>query len=252
MATETQSLSGRRALVTGASSGIGAATAKLLAASGARVAIHYHRGRDAALELMEQIKVSGGEAMTLAADLVSPESRRTLVPLAIAALEGLDLLVNNAGAIIEPQPILELTESAWAQSFALNVDAPFFLAQQAFAHMVTRGGGKIINLSSIGVKYGGSATSLHYSAAKAALETVTHGLAKAGAPHQILVNAIRPGVIATPFHAQVAPEALEKRIQMIPLKRAGTAEEVAQMVLYLASAAGDYITGQIFAISGGD
>lgn len=247
-----QILAGKRVLVTGASSGIGAETAKLLASCGARVIVHYHHHKDAALNLVETIMSSGGEAVALCADLLNHESWHTLILQSIESLNGLDALVNNAGAIIGAKPILDLDRESWEQTFTLNVKVPFFLAQQAFAYMQKNRGGKIINISSIGVKYGGSSTSLHYSAAKAALETVTLGLAKAGAPYNILVNAIRPGFIATPFHASASPDAVERRIGKIPLQRAGDPLDIARMILFLLSPSGDYITGQIFSVTGGD
>jgi 3-oxoacyl-[acyl-carrier protein] reductase len=118
--------------------------------------------------------------------------------------------------------------------------------------MKSHGGGKIINISSISAKYGGSSKTLHYGAAKAALETLTVGLARAGAPYNILVNTIRGGFIETPMHQKLGRENLEKRIAMIPLKRAGKAEDVARMVLFLASKGGDFITGETLAVTGGD
>lgn len=252
MTLDSKRLAGRRVLVTGASSGIGAATAALLAAEGAAVVVHYNHHKHAALGLAGKIRADGGQVVALAADLLDHRAHCELVPKAIKALGGLDALVNNAGAILSARPILKLTEADWRQTLALNLEAPFFLAQRAFAHMQKHGGGKIINLSSIGVKYGGSPTSLHYSAAKSALETVTLGLAKVGAAHRILVNAIRPGIIRTPFHTRSPRHELRRRIRLIPLQRAGTPEDVAQMILYLLSPAGDFITGQIFSISGGD
>lgn len=239
-------------LVTGSSSGIGASTAQLLASEGALVAVHYRRHEDRALKLVGDITKAGGHAVALRADLLDGSSRRALVPQAIAALGGLDALVNNAGRTIGPGTVVEISETSWRDTFTLNVEAPFFLAQQAFAHMQQNGGGKIINISSIGVKYGGSPTTLHYTAAKSALETVTLGLAKAGAPFGILANVIRPGVIQTPVYEDTPLDVMARRIEQIPLRRAGTPDDIAQMVVYLLSRAGDYITGQTFSITGGD
>ena len=243
---------GKRILVTGASSGIGTATAELLAAEGAVVGVHYHRKKADAQKLIEKIRSAGGQAEGFEADLLSREARARLVPEVIERLGGLDSLVNNAGAVIGSVPFLELDETAWGQTFLLNAESPFFLAQAAFRHMQKAGGGKIVNISSVGVKFGGSSRTLHYSAAKAALEAVTLGLAKAGAAHRVLVNAIRPGVIATSFHTIKSKEEWDARVQLIPLKRPGSPLDVARMVLYLLSPAGDFITGQVFTVSGGE
>ena len=124
---------------------------------------------------------------------------------------------------------------SWDKTFHLNARAPFFLAQSAFEYMKDHGGGKIINISSISVKYGGSSQTLHYGAAKSVLETVTLGLSKAGARHNILVNTVRGGFIDTPMHQKLGRNNLEKRISMIPLKRAGSPKDMAGMILFLAS-----------------
>jgi len=245
-------VAGKRILVTGASSGIGAATAELLAAEGAAVGVHYHRKKAEAQKLIEKIRAAGGLAEGFEADLLNREARARLVPEAIERLGGLDGLVNNAGAVIGAVPFTELDESAWDQTFLLNVESPFFLAQAAFSHMQKTGGGKIVNISSIGVKFGGSPRALHYSAAKAALEAVTLSLAKAGAAHRVLVNAIRPGVIESSFHTVKSRQEWEARVAQIPLKRPGTPLDVARMILFLLSPAGDFITSQIFTVSGGE
>lgn len=250
--SDDASFAGKRILVTGASSGIGMETALRLAAQGAAIGVHYHRHRDAATSVVEQIRRSGGSAVALCADFLDRDRTRALVPEAVEALGGLDGLVNNAGGIPRPRNILEVDDADWDQTFELNVHAPFVLAQGAFAHMLGHGGGRIVNISSIGVKFGGSPTSLHYSAAKAALESLTVGLSKAGAPHGILVNTIRPGVTATPSWASTPDDALDQRIALIPLKRAGTPEEIASMIVYLLSPSATFITGQMFAVSGGE
>jgi len=172
----------------------------------------------------------------------------------IEVFGSIDILVNNAGGIYGNKNFLEIDEDSWNQTFTLNVTAPFFLARDAFSFMKLHGGGKIINISSISAKYGGSGTTMHYGAAKAALEAITRGLAKAGAPYNILVNTIRGGVIDTPFHEKIQRDRknLEERINLIPLKRMGKPLDIARMALFLASEAGDYITGEIFTVAGGD
>jgi 3-oxoacyl-[acyl-carrier protein] reductase len=252
MTADAGKVCGKRILITGASSGIGAATAELLAAEGAVVGIHYRQNKDAAQTLLEKIRDGGGRGCLFEVDLLNQEARARLVPEAIKRMEGLDGLVNNAGAAAKPMAVLELDEPAWQETFRLNAEAPFFLAQAALKHMRKVGGGRIVNISSIGVKFSGSPSTLHYAASKAALETITVGLAKAGAPHGILVNAIRPGVIETAFHSDKSETEWQARIDLIPLKRPGSPLDVAQMVLYLLSPAGDFITGQVFAVSGGE
>ncbi len=244
-------LKGKRVLITGASGGIGTSMVRLFAAEGARIGIHYCRNERQARALHCEVTRRDGEAVEFHGDLLDPQECLRLMEAFVKQFRGIDVLINNAGAVFGPRHFLELAETSWDRTLALNARAPFLLAREAFRHMRRRGG-KIINISSIGVKYGGSPQTLHYAAAKAAMEALTRGMARAGAPYRILVNTIRAGFIKTPFHDTMGRTNVSQRIQLIPLKRAGQPIDVAQLALFLVSEAGDYMTGEVFTVSGGD
>lgn len=246
-----ENIKDKKVLITGGSGGIGSCMSLLFGKYGAVVGVHYNKGEDEANQLIQQIKKAGGRSHGFKADLLS-ESGEELVQAFITHFEGIDVLVNNAGAVVGFEDFSELNMESWEKTFRLNAQVPFFMARKAFSYMKENGGGKIVNISSVAAKYGGSSRSMHYGAAKAALEAETIGLARAGASHNILVNAIRAGFIDTPFHQKLTSKNVKERIGLIPLKRAGQPEDVANMALFLASQGGDFITGQILAVSGGD
>jgi 3-oxoacyl-[acyl-carrier protein] reductase len=250
--TMFDAIRGKRVLITGSGSGIGACMAELFAAHGAVVGVHYHSSGEKAKEVEARIRKRGGEATLLQADLLDPEACAGLVPRFIAETGGIDVLVNNAGGVLGHPHFLEMDRASWEQTLALDLTAPFFLAQAAFAHMKDHGGGRIISISSIAAKYGGSPRTTHYGAAKAGVEAFTKTLAKAGAGHGILVNAVQPGVIDTGFHRKIGRASLADRAKQIPLGRPGTPLDVARLCLFLASEGGDYITGQVLGVTGGD
>lgn len=247
-----ENLTGKRILVTGASSGIGACIAGLLGSCGAFVGVHYRDNEKGAQDIAGNISKQGGKAELLQGDLLLASVRTDLLKSFADTFGGIDVLVNNAGGVYGPKHFLELDEESWDNTLALNVKAPFFLAKGAFSLMAEQRGGKIINISSISAKYGGSPQTLHYGAAKAALDSLTVGLASAGARYNILVNSVRGGVVDTPFHKKMGRNSLDDRIKLVPLKRAGQPLDIARMVLFLVSEAGDYVTGEIFTIAGGD
>jgi len=245
-------LENKKVLVTGATGGIGTGLVRMFAAKGAVVGIHYHKNKEQAELLVREVESNGGQSGSFQADLLS-SGGADLVNAFVERFDGIDVLVNNAGGICGFEDFLELDESDWIKSFQLNAQAPFFLAQRAFTWMKKNSGGKIINISSIAAKYGGSARSLHYGASKAALEAVTVGLARAGAPHNILVNAVRGGFIDSPAQQRLSSQKnLKERVKLIPLQRAGQPEDIASLVVFLASGAGDFITGEIMTVAGGD
>jgi 3-oxoacyl-[acyl-carrier protein] reductase len=242
----------KRVLITGGASGIGACTAELFASFGASVGIHYHSSGAEAQALAQRIGKKFSTPVLIRADLLTVKGRESIVPTFVDQAGGLDVLINNAGSIIGTSHFLEMDQDSWEKTLSLNLTAPFFIARSAFSHMKDHGGGRIVNISSIAAKYGGSPTSIHYGAAKAGIEAVTRTLAKEGAQYNILVNAIQPGVINTGFHKKIGRSSLDERVKSIPLKKAGTPLDVARFCLFLASDAGGYITGQTYGVTGGD
>lgn len=253
--TSRPSLRGKRVLVTGAGSGIGAAVARAFGFDGAIVGLHY-RSDPAVIEtLRAEIAGRGGQAFPIRADLAHPAEVTRLAHDFLAQAGGIDVLINNAGGVEEYIDFRDLSEESWTRTLTVNAQAPLWLIRAVWPAMVAGDGGRIINISSAAVRYGGSTKGIHYVAAKAALETITLTLAKDGARHSILVNAVRPGLTATGNHRKIdgyTDEDYARRAALVPLGRAGRPEDVAAMVAHLASADGSFITGQIITVAGGD
>ena len=245
-------LTGKVALVTGASSGIGRATAKMLAANGVHVAINYHRNAAGAEAARADIVNAGGRAIAVQADVAQANDVETLVKRTVNELGAVDILVNNAGSLIERLRILELTEERWDEVIDLNLKSAFLCCRAVVAPMMERKSGAIINVSSIAGRTGGALGSIHYSTAKGGLITFTKGLAKELGPFGIRVNAVSPGVIDTHYHEQFStPEMMKGYVAGIPLGRVGTPEEVAAVICFLASSASGYLAGETIEINGG-
>lgn len=245
----------KKVLITGASGGMGTSMAKLFASYGACVGLHYRSGREKAMKLLKEIRENSGKAELFQGNLLDQSVRKNLVKSFVKIFGRIDVLINNAGAIYDYKHFSELDEKSWDCTFGLNVKAPFYLSASAFQHMKETGGGRIINISSANVKYGGSARSLHYNSSKAALDNLTIGFSREGAKYNILVNSIRCGVIDTPMRTKIKgynESNFKKRIELIPLKRVGQPIDIARMVLFLASESGNFITGEIFTVAGGD
>jgi 3-oxoacyl-[acyl-carrier protein] reductase len=246
-------LKDKRVLVTGASSGIGAAIAKLFGSHSAKVGVHFNSNIDGAERVAETIRNGPGNAESFQGDLLEESVRRGLVGRFISRFGGIDVLVNNAG-YFSYKHFLDLDEADWDKLIALYIKAPFTLMQKAFLDMRDRRWGRIINISTVGLKYGGT-HNMNYSAPKAAMEAMLLGFAREGAPCNVLVNTVRCGLIDTPMREKVpdyGEERFRERARKVPLGRAGKPIDVARMVVYLASSGGDFITGQTFAVSGGD
>lgn len=244
--------SGKVALVTGASSGIGRATAEMLAANGARVAINFHRNQDGAEAARAKITGAGGSALAIQADVRQAGGVQSLVEKTVNEFGPIDILVNNAGSLVERLRILDLTEERWDEVIDLNLKSAFLCCKAVAASMMERKTGAIVNVSSIAGRTGGALGSIHYSTAKGGLITFTKGLAKELAPFGIRVNAVSPGVIDTQFHEIFStPEMVKAYIAGIPMGRVGTPAEVAQVILFLASGAAGYLAGETIEINGG-
>jgi 3-oxoacyl-[acyl-carrier protein] reductase len=245
-------LNGKVALVTGASSGIGRATAEALAANGARVAINFHRNDAGAEAARAEILSGGGNAIVVQADVTQASEVESLVEQTVTELGPIDILVNNAGSLVERLKILELTEARWDEVIDLNLKSAFLCSRAVAGSMMERKTGAIVNVSSIAGRNGGALGSMHYSAAKGGLITFTKGLAKELAPFGVRVNAVSPGVIDTQYHEQFSsPEMMKTYAGMIPLGRVGTPAEVGKVICFLASDAASYLAGETIEINGG-
>lgn len=241
-------LSGRRALVTGANTGIGQAIAVALAQAGADVAL---AGRSEPGETLAAIAATGRKALDIRADLGSTAPLGDVIERAVNELGGLDILVNNAG-IIRRDDLLDFTEADWDAVLDTNLKSLFFLSQAAARHMAGQGSGKIVNIASL-LSFQGGIRVPSYAAAKSGVAGVTRAMANELAPKGVQVNAIAPGYIATNNTAALQADETRNRqiLERIPTRRWGRPEDIAGAAVFLASPASDYVTGQILAVDGG-
>ncbi|WP_246638409.1 SDR family NAD(P)-dependent oxidoreductase [Rhizobium laguerreae] len=247
-----EDLNGKAILITGASTGIGAAAAVGFARSGSRVAIHYNQREAEANTLAERIRQDGGVAEVVHGDLIHPAVATEVVNSAAEALGGLDVLVNNAGAVLRRAPFEELDDDLYQTSLNLNVASVIKASQAALGHFSLTHGGSIINVGSIAGVNGGGPGWGHYAGAKAYIHNLTKSMANALASRNVRVNAIAPGLIDTPFYSELPRERLEAAVKNIPMGRLGVAEDCVGPLLFLASpSVSGYVTGQIIHINGG-
>ena len=249
----TIELSGRTALVTGASIGIGRATALALARCGADVVITYLTRPAEAAQTVQAISEAGGKAVAMQVDVSDPVQVDKVVAQAAAHLSGhIDILVNNAGSLIKRVPIAEMSAEHWRKVMAVNLDSAFYVTHAVIPYM-NKGWGRIVNISSVAGRNGGGKGAAAYSAAKGGMLSLTWGLAKELGPRGITANAITPGLIlGTAFHPQFStPEVIAATIAGTPLGRGGTPDDVAGAVLFYVSELGAFANGDVAEINGG-
>ena len=241
------------ALVTGASSGIGYETALALGKAGARVGLNYRSNRTGAEKGVEQIRNAGGEAIAIQADVSQAEEvDRMFQQLAGAFGDRIELLVNNAGQWMDRCPLVDCTDAQIDQMWQVNARSVLLCCRAAARKMIAQREGSIVNVSSVVGHSGGGGGTLPYAAAKAAVNTLTRGLARELGPHGIRVNGIAPGVVDTPMMTgRVGPELRAKVEAMTPLGRLGEPREIASAILSLLSPASSFISGTILDVDGG-
>lgn len=246
-----QDLKGKKVLVTGSSSGIGAATAELFAQQGAFVGVHYNQTEDGARQTLAKVK-SLSDGWLLKADLRNPQQAADMVNRFAEQADSIDILVNNAGTMLQRVNIADSSVEFFDNVFDTNTKSTFLVTQAALLYL-KKSRGNIVNIGSIAGHNGGGGGSGIYAAAKAAVATLTLAMAKEFAPFGIRVNSVMPGLIETRFHEQFStPERKKKMAAETPLGRNGTAEDVAKAILFLASnEAAAFITGEYIAVNGG-
>ena len=242
-------------LITGASRGIGAATALLAAAQGYAVAVNYTANSLAADEVVRQIRASGGQAMAVRADVAKEAEVLVMFDKIDAKFGRLTALVNNAGVVDDVCRVDAITTARLQRMFGVNVLGSFICAREAILRMSTAhggAGGSIVNVSSAAARLGSPGQYVDYAAAKGAIDTFTIGLAKEVAGEGIRVNAVRPGIIDTDIHASGGqPDNARLQGPSAPMQRAGTAAEVAEAIVWLMSDKASYTTGVLLVVAGG-
>lgn len=241
------------ALVTGAGGGIGQAAALELARRGTDVAVHYHRNEDGARETASRVEGLGRKAAVFKADVARSEDVGALVAAVLSRFGAIDVLVNNAGDLVERQPVVQMPEALWRQVIDLNLTSAFLVTRAIAPSMIERGRGVIVNVSSLAAHNGGGPGAFAYAAAKGGLISLTKGMAKELASKGLRVNCVAPGLIGqTNFHGRfTTPEAFQAAEKTIPIGRAGTPEEVGRVIAFLCGPDSTYLAGETIEINGG-
>ncbi|MCI3204562.1 MULTISPECIES: glucose 1-dehydrogenase [Pandoraea] len=248
-----EDLKGKFVLITGASTGIGAAAAKAFAAQGANVAVHYNRSADKAEAVADAVRAYGVKAMTVAADVQDTGAIDAAVAHVLDGFGRIDVLINNAGSLVARTPFTEVTDAYFDEVLNVNARSVVAFSRAVVPAMRKQGGGAIVNVTSIAARHGGGPGALIYAASKGFVSTLTRGMAKELMADRIRVNAVSPGVIMTPFHEQFSTQAqIDAFRQSIPMGRLGEPDECSGAFLYLASETlASYVTGQIIEVNGG-
>lgn len=246
-------IAGKAVLITGASTGIGAALARAFAAQGAWVGLHYNASADAAQALAAEIEGAGGKVTLIQADMSTGAGARSAVEQAVAVFGRLDGLINNAGGMVRRISYELASEADYDEIMDLNARSVLVASGAAIPHLKAAGAGFIINTTSIAARNGAGGGAGLYGSSKSFVSNVTRGMAKELIPFGIRVNAVAPGVIDTPFHERYSSEAqMKAMIATVPQGRAGVAEDCVGAFLFLASAAlSGYIIGQVIEVNGG-
>ncbi|MCW8916118.1 MAG: 3-oxoacyl-ACP reductase FabG [Magnetovibrio sp.] len=244
------SLNNKVVVVTGGSRGIGRGIALRCAEAGARVALSYSSQKQASDDVVSEIEAAGGQALSMELHVEDRGSIQSALDTVNDTFGGVDVLINNA-AISQEKPFLEITDDDWDVMLAINLRGAFSFSQMVLPHMIEKGWGRIINISSIGGQWGGF-NQVHYAASKAALISLTQSLAKIYSGEGVTANAIAPGLVATDMAAaELDSDEGQKKVAGIPAGRIGTTTEIADAVVFLASEESGYITGQTLNLNGG-
>ncbi len=246
-------LAGKVVFISGASTGIGAAAARAFAARGSHVVVHYNSSANEAEAVAAEVRAAGSKAITIGADVRNSAAINAAVAKAVEQMGRIDVLINNAGALVKRAPLEEVTDELFDDIININARSVVAFTRAVIPVMRAQGGGSIINVTSVAARHGGGPGALIYAASKGFVSTITRGMAKELLADKIRVNAVAPGVIMTPFQERfTTPEQLEGFRKTIPMGRIGEPDECSGAFLYLASEQmSGYVTGQIMDVNGG-